>query len=177
MMKRKNGVKKIVMMVMFMLILIINFTLPAFATATNNTCEITILEDFVVRVENLTEETKTLTIKIVFFDSQDEIINTKKVEVELDAHEIKTFDHYYNTEKISRITADIISEKLTETISTAKKVRNIFIVVGIISFVLTVVFIIVDNANCGVTDTCYCWIFIVLDLICFVGIIVTLLIT
>lgn len=110
-MKRKNGTRLIITMVIIMLIFIIS-TLPAYAE-NNGINEVNVLDNFIVQIKNPTDTSYAITVKIVYLDKNGATIYEKKVNDEVAAFENIKIDakDFYNSEKTQKVLAEITCEK------------------------------------------------------------------
>lgn len=127
MIKRKNGVKKTVAMVIVLVMLAIT-TLPAHATS--NIIEVTVLENFIVQVKNPTNEEYSATVKVYYYNENEEIIYQKEIIQDLNALETVEIDakEYFNSSKTQTVETEVYSEGLVSTLKKAKIVLNFHII-------------------------------------------------
>lgn len=109
MIKRKNGVKSIIGMVVVIVMLIIT-NLPVWTTSPLN--EVDVLDNFVVQLNNPHTKAYNVTVKIVYQDKNGNIIHEEEVTNEVDSFETMTIDakNLYNSKKTQKISAEIIDE-------------------------------------------------------------------
>lgn len=133
-MKRKNGVKKVLLMLTLVLVFIASSPSPTLA-ATHNV-DITILDDFIVEVKNCTNDTYKASIKISYFDANHEKIHTETISRELGAFEVLDLDakSYFDSQNIYRISAENVTEEVKFVPVLIFLV--ILVVLGIISFII-----------------------------------------
>lgn len=112
MMKRKNGVKKVLLMVTLVLVFIASNPSPTLAATSK--VDITILDDFVVEVKNCTNDTYKASIKVSYFDANNEKIRTEIISRELGAFEVSNIDakSYFDSQNIHSISAEDATEEL-----------------------------------------------------------------
>lgn len=141
MIKRKNGVKKTVAMVIVLVMLAIT-TLPAYAT--NNIIEVTVLENFIVQVKNPTNEEYEAIVEVYYYNENEELIYQKKITQNLNALETVEIDakEYYNSSKTKTVKTEVYSEA---TVATLRKIKTVsilnlfFITMSIIFFVCDII--------------------------------------
>lgn len=137
MIKRKNGVKKTVAMVIVLVMLAIT-TLPAYAT--NNIIEVTGLENFIVQVKNPTNEEYIAKIKVYYYNDNEELIYQKEITQNLNALEQVEIDakEYYNSSKTRIVKTEVSSACPVATLRKAKIAGTsnlLLLVMNIIFFV------------------------------------------
>mgnify|MGYP004604656047 CR=1 FL=1 len=110
-MKRKNGTRLIITMVIIMLIFIIS-TLPAYAES-NGINEVNVLDNFIVQIKNPTDTAYAVSVKIIYLDKNGDTIYEKEVNDEVAAFENIKIDakDFYNSEKTQKVLAEITCEK------------------------------------------------------------------
>lgn len=139
MIKRKMGIKAVATMVIVLIMIIIS-ELPVYASDLN---EVTIFDDFVVQVENVSDKDYEVTIKLIYQDENEDTLNTKNVTKTIGAFETIEIDAkaYYNSKKTQKVLAEIVNEEKFEQ---AKYAKYCFII-AVILFILFMILGFVQN--------------------------------
>ena len=149
-MKRKNGTRLIITMVIIMLIFIIS-TLPAYAE-NNGINEVNVLDNFIVQIKNPTDTSYAITVKIVYLDKNGATIYEKEVNDEVAAFENIKIDakDFYNSEKTQKDLAEITCEK---NVKSAKldKFFETFLSIIFIVYVIVSLFLVFTKKRAGIT--------------------------
>lgn len=149
-MKRKNGTRLIITMVIIMLIFIIS-TLPAYAE-NNGINEVNVLDNFIVQIKNPTDTSYAITVKIVYLDKNGATIYEKEVNDEVAAFENIKIDakDFYNSEKTQKVLAEITCEK---NVKSAKldKFFETFLSIIFIVYVIVSLFLVFTKKRAGIT--------------------------
>ncbi len=156
MIKRKKGVKAIIMVIVMIMFII--SAVPVFAASYLN--EVSVLDDFVVQVVNPSKKAYKVTLNIVYQDENGDTLYAEEVTKKVEAFETMTIDakDYYNSEKIEKVVAEITTEEKTELLNRA---YYLFIGAGVL-LVLFIVFRII--ANCQDSNACDA-----ISIICLIG--------
>ncbi len=149
-MKRKNGTRLIITMVIIMLIFIIS-TLPAYAE-NNGINEVNVLDNFIVQIKNPTDTSYAITVKIVYLDKNGATIYEKEVNDEVATFENIKIDakDFYNSEKTQKVLAEITCEK---NVKSAKldKFFKIFLSIIFIVYVIVALFLVFTKYRAGIS--------------------------
>ncbi len=149
-MKRKNGTRLIITMVIIMLIFIIS-TLPAYAE-NNGINEVNVLDNFIVQIKNPTDTSYAITVKIVYLDKNGATIYEKEVNDEVAAFENIKIDakDFYNSEKTQKVLAEITCEK---NVKSAKldKFFETFLSIIFIVYVIVALFLVFTKNRAGIS--------------------------
>lgn len=143
-MKRKNGTRLIITMVIIMLIFIIS-TLPAYAES-NGINEVNVLDNFIVQIKNPTDTSYAVTVKIIYLDKNGATIYEKEVNDEVAAFENIKIDakDFYNSEKTQKVLAEITCEKNVKSAKLDKFFENFLSIIFIV-FVILALFLVVTE--------------------------------
>lgn len=120
---KRNGLKTIMTILIFIVLLIIS-TLPVLAAS--HVSEVDILDGDIVKIKNPVNQEYDVTVKILYQDKNGNTIHEEKVKNRVEPFGTTTIDakDYYNSEKSQKVLAEITKELNLE------KTSNILLITG-----------------------------------------------